>query len=385
MAPAASFSTVVLGPFPPLRGGIAHFNTRLVATLARHREVYPLSFSRQYPKLLFPGRTQIEARQPLPDELRASASIDSMNPSSWLGVGFRVRRLRAYSALFAHYNPWLDPAYGTIARCLDPRVTRRILLCHNLWPHEPRIIDRLLLRYTLSTMDGVLTFSTHVAREVRELVPQLAVEVARLPVADVFSSPPPGARSNNRKHWGVDDDTLVLLVFGHIRAYKGLEIALQALSLLQQQHHKIHLVVAGEFYEGHERAQRTVASLGLLPCVTIIDQYIPEAEVPGLFAGADACLLPYLDATQSGVVKVAYRYGLPVLVSRVGGVAEDVIDGETGFVFAPGDPRAVAEAVLRFEQTRATVDFGAHITQHRSRFDWGQVHEALLRLEARSP
>ncbi len=195
-----------------------------------------------------------------------------------------------------------------------------------------------------------------------------------LPVPTIFAPLP--AAADARRTYGIPPDELVLLFFGHVRAYKGLPVLLRAMPQILRQR-ACRLLIAGEFYEPRERYDRLIAQLGIGERVTIIDRYLPNEEVPEVFAAADLCVLPYVSATQSAVAKVAYGFGTPVITTDVGGLAEEVIDGETGYIVPPHDPDAIAAAVERFCLARAGHDFAGAITTIRTQFSWEPLLAAL--------
>lgn len=374
MGPQGGASIVLVGPVYPLRGGIAQFTTQVYEGLCRTRHVDVISFSRQYPGWLFPGRTQLDASRTARD-VPAARMIDSISPWSWWRTAAHITRLQPSAAVFMYWMPFFAPAYGTIGRQLKARAgTRIVFLCHNLWPHEPSRLDRALTRYGVRHVDGILALSESVAREARSCAAHAVVRCVPHPVPTIF--PPPPAAADARRRYGIPADELVLLFFGHIRAYKGLPVLLRAMPQILRQR-ACRLLVAGEFYEPRERYEKLLAQLGVGERVTIIDRYLPNEEVPDVFAAADLCVLPYVSATQSGVAKVAYGFGKPVIVTDVGGLAEEVIDGETGYVVPPQDPGAIAAAVERFCRGRAEQDFVAAIETLRTKFSWTPLLEAL--------
>lgn len=377
MGQESSAPIVLVGPVHPLRGGIAQFTTQVYEGLCRSHCVEVISFSRQYPGWLFPGRTQLDESRTV-RAVPALRMIDTVSPWSWSRTADHIARLHPAAVIFMHWMSGFGPAYGTIARRLKARARPRIVfLCHNFYSHEPGRFDRVLTRYGMRHADGVLALSEAVAREARSVAPHADVRCVPHPVPTIFAPPPPAAEA--RRKYGISADELVLLFFGHVRPYKGLPVLLRAMPQILGQR-ACRLLIAGEFYEPRERYDRLVAQLDIGEQVTIVDRYLPNEEVPEVFAAADVCVLPYVSATQSGVAKVAYGFGKPVIVTDVGGLAEEVIDGQTGYVLAPRDPAAIAAAVGRFCRDRATHDFVAAIERLRATFSWEPLLEGLEEL-----
>lgn len=365
---------VLVGPVHPLRGGIAQFTTQVHEGLSRSHRVEVISFSRQYPGVLFPGRTQFDESRTA-RAVPAARMIDSISPWSWWHTASHIRTLQPSAVIFMHWMSFFAPAYGTMAWRLKARSgTRIVFLCHNFHPHEPSGLDRVLTRYGMRHVDGILALSESVAREARSVAPHADVRCVPHPVPTIFAPMP--AAADARRKYGIPADALVLLFFGHIRAYKGLSVLLQALPQILAQR-PCRLIIAGEFYEPRQQYDRLITHLGISGRVTIVDRYLPDEEVPEVFAAADVCVLPYISATQSGVAKVAYGFGKPVITTDVGGLAEEVIDGKTGYVVPPRNPEAIAAAVERFCRERTEHDFDAAIATLRATLSWEPLLQAL--------
>lgn len=377
--PSRLSGIVLVGPVHPLRGGIAQFNAQLYHQLRAKHAVQIISFSRQYPRWLFPGRTQFDESRMAPfGGVPALPLIDSIAPWSWWRTAAYLANLRPRVVVFMHWMPFFAPAYGTIARRLKARDdTRIVFLCHNLYPHEPSPVDRLLTRYALRAVDGIIVLSESVAREAREFAPHAKIRRVAHPIPNIF--PPLPTAAEARKTLGIAQDELVLLFFGYVRAYKGLQVLLRAMPLILKQR-KCRLLIAGEFYEPRSQYDRLLSALNIAQAVTIVDQYLPNEEVPSVFAAADLCVLPYVSATQSGVAKVAYGFDKPVIITNVGGLAEEVIDGQTGYIVPPQNPEALAAAVDRFCREREHHDFAAAIAQFRRRYSWEPLVTVLEEL-----
>ncbi len=365
---------VLLGPYPPYRGGIAHFAVSVRRELAsRGHDVWQFTFSRQYPKLLFPGKTEFES-SPTPDVLPATRVLDSINPLSWRNAGQRIRNVNADAVLYSYWHPFFAPAYGTVRR-VSGQKRRHVALVHNVYPHERKPLDAALSRYFLGGCDGALTMSKSVERDVRQLVPGLDVRRVAHPTYDLFGEAPP--KSEARKKLGLDAQAPVGLFFGFVRPYKGLETLIRALPEVLRAVPDFTLIVAGEFYEPRDRYDRLIEELGVRKHVRVVDSYIPAEEVGSYFAASDLVIQPYTSATQSGVAQIAWQYGRPLIVTDVGGLAEVVPHEAAGLVVPPGDADALAAAVIRFfgEGLAERLTQGAH--RQRQKYSWDPLIDAL--------
>ncbi|MFD0685350.1 glycosyltransferase family 4 protein [Actinomadura fibrosa] len=322
----------IVGPAFPYKGGGAHHTTELAHRLAAagHEPVIE-SWRAQYPGFLYPGQQTISEPEgePFPGTRRR---LDWRRPDGWWRTG---RSLRGYDlVVLAVLTPVQVPSYLGILAGLG-RGTPVVALCHNVLPHERKPYDAPLMRRLLRRVNGVLVHSEAQADLARELTGR-PVRVAEMPA----HLPTPAAAAQ--------DDGKVrrnLLFFGIVRPYKGLDVLLRALAAGPGD---VSLTVAGEFWGGLDETRALIEKLGLDGRVALRPGYVPASDVPGLFAAADALVLPYRSATASQNVWMAYEHGVPVIATDVGGFGDQVRDGEDGIVCAPDDVGALTDALKRF-------------------------------------
>lgn len=365
---------VLVGPVSPYRGGIAQFGETLWRKLeARGHAVTGVSFRRQYPGLLFPGTSQLEPA-PRPDAPAAARLLDTLNPLSWRRAARYARQQQPDAVLFQHWMPFFAPAYGAMARRL-PGV-RRLALVHNALPHERRPGDAALTRYFVRACDAFLTLSDAVADDLERLGARGPVRRLRHPVYDRFGAPPP--RGEARRRLGLPPGALVLLFFGLVRRYKGLDVLLEALPGVVARRPDTVLVVAGEFYEALAPYQAQIERLGLSTHVHVHPRFIPDEEVPLFFGAADLVVQPYRSATQSGVAQVAFHFERPLVITDVGGLAETVPDGVAGLVVPPDNPEALTVAIARFVQEPGlAARLQAGVASLKRLYGWDPLCEAI--------
>jgi glycosyltransferase involved in cell wall biosynthesis len=361
----------IIGPAHPYRGGIAHYVGRLHRELISHHEVQVFNFSRQYPSLFFPGSTQ-EDRSRAPLAVPSERIIDSIHPMRWLAARRRIAAWKPDLALFMWWHPFFGPALGTIARGLGE--VPRIFLCHNVTPHEPSLLDRLLSLHALRSATGFVVHSGIEARRLEDLFPGCPVRLTPLPLYDFLVPPSPPDAASARRSLGLSGDP-VLLFFGLIRPYKGLKTLLEAVPLILESR-KVTVLVVGEFYEDPAPYRRMVEDGGWGEQVRFIDRFVPDEEVAPYFAAADLVVLPYRTASQSAVVQVAYAFDRPVLVTRTGGLPESVFEGETGHLVEPDRPEELASAVCRFLETPREI-YQKGLLRRKSLFGWDRLRTTL--------
>jgi len=373
----------LLGPMPPYRGGIAHFSLALARALrGRGHAVSAVTFSRQYPARLFPGQTQFEPGPPPADTPEAPRLLDSVDPRSWLRTARYLRRMAPDAVVFAHWMPFFAPAYGSVARRLADG-PRRVGLVHNALPHERRPGDVALSRYFFGATDGLLALSGSVRQDLERLAPGVPLREAPHPVYPPAAPPVP--RTEARQRLGLPEEAPVLLFFGFVRRYKGLDVLLDALPAVRRGAPGARLVVAGEAYDDADAYRRQIANLGLGEAVTWVDRYVPAGDVPLYFGAADLVVQPYRSATQSGVAQTAFGYGVPVLTTDVGGLAEGVPHEEAGLVVPPEAPEALAAAAVRFFREAGLAERLRAGAEARQRGSWDAVCGALESLASLEP
>jgi glycosyltransferase involved in cell wall biosynthesis len=361
----------LVGPMYPLRGGIAHYNAQLGLELMKRHNISLISFSRQYPSFLFPGRTQLDPSS-LPPALTAEALLDSLNPLSWLRAGRRITELSPDLLVVHWWNPFFAPCIGATVR-LARRRSRftTAFICHNVLPHEPFPGTRPLTRFAIAPADAFLVHSAADQRDLESLRLQGRIVIMPQPPGRGFGEPID--KETAKRRLGLSGNTL--LFFGLIRPYKGLPRLLEALPLVLQRL-DCSVLIVGEFYEGKEHCLNLIHRLGLGSNVHVIDRFVPDEEVSLYFSAADLVVLPYESATQSAIVPIAYAFERPVVATRVGGLQEAVSDGKTGLLVEPRNPVALAEAIIRFYEERLEGTLRRNIVQQQ-RFSWEELARTL--------
>jgi len=358
----------LLGPLAPWRGGLAQYLGLLGEALTPHAEVRGLTFTLQYPGFLFPGRSQLDTQAPRPS-FPVEATLNSIAPWTWKSTAAQLERFAPGLVILKWWIPFFAPAFASAVGPLRRRGTRAVLVCDNLVPHERRPLDGALTHWMLRNSDGYLVMSDEVERDLDRLKPGAPRRRVAHPLYAQFDR---GrySRESARAALGLAGD--VVLFFGYVRAYKGLDTLLAAWPAVLARR-SATLVVAGEFYEDEAPYRRLSEAAG--DSVRMLSRYIPDGEVEALFKAADVVVLPYRSATQSGVTHVAYALGVPVITTDVGGLAETVVPGETGLVVPPENPPALAEAIVKYFEEGLAPRLRAGVERVRGAHSW----EALAR------
>ena len=366
---------IIVGPAHPLRGGLTTFNERLAkAFISEGHSCEIWSFSLQYPSFLFPGTTQYTTEPP-PEGITIRTVINSVNPLNWIKVGNALRKAKPDIVLVRYWLPFMGPALGTILRrAKKNNHTRIVALTDNVIPHERRPGDKPFTKYFLKTCDAFITMSEKVMADLRTFEPTKPARLVLHPLYDNFGDPVPKAEA--RKKLGLDTDGRLILFFGFIRKYKGLDILLEAMADERIREQGIRLLVAGEFYEDEKPYLATIEQKGISDLLVLRTQFIPDSEVRYYLCAADVVIQPYRNATQSGVTPLAYHFDKPMVVSNVGGLPKLVPDGRSGLVCEP-EPTSIANAILRFYELGEDY-FIPHLRTEKQKSSWQNLIAGIL-------
>lgn len=358
----------LIGPLLPYRGGVARHTTLLRRELAGRADLTMISYARQYPARLFPGRTLREPGFEAHREPDSLYLLKPFSPPTW-NRACRILRERDVAAAVI---PWWTVYWAACDRHMTSRLRRAgipvIFFCHNILDHEERKWKWSVARRVLGQGDAFLTHAWAAADRLRTFLPQARVAVHTHPIP--HDLPPPAGRRPRRA-------ALELLFFGIVRPYKGLDLLAAALERLPGA--DIALTVAGEWWVRDRNLRRRLAGLPIAGGVEILDRYLPAAAAAELFDRADAVVLPYLAASGSGVIPQAYCYEKPVIATAVGGMPEAVEDGVTGRLVPPGDPEALA-AVIREFPSLDTAGLRAGVRDLARKLTWESLAGDLLAL-----
>ncbi|MDI6765887.1 MAG: glycosyltransferase [Bacteroidota bacterium] len=375
---------IIIGTAYPLRGGIAHFNALLANHLSKRHEVETITFKRQYPKLLFPGKTQEETGEH--SEIKpAPELIDSINPLNWFSVAKEISNHKPDLLIFKYWMPFFSPCFGTIARRVKKKVGAKVLfICDNIIPHERRLGDIALTKYAFHQADYFIVQSDAVEKDLLQHFPNSIYRKIPHPVYENFGSLIP--KNTAREILGISNKK-VILYFGYIRKYKGLMVLIDAMKEIKDRGimtEEILLLAVGEFYDDESKYRQKVKDLNLGPFIRFVSDYVPNEQVAVYFSAADVVVLPYLSATQSGIIQIAYNFQKSVIATNVGGLAEVVLDGKTGFVVPPDDPSAIADAIQRFYSEKREEEFSKNVEIEKKKYSWDRLVMAIEEMAQQS-
>lgn len=369
-------SIVIIGPAHPLRGGLAAFDERLAREFNSEgfrTTIY--TFSYQYPGFLFPGKTQYSS-EPKPADLDIRVRINSINPFNWFKIGNEIRGLRPDIVVVRFWLPFMGPCFGTILRRIKKnKYTKIVCLVDNIIPHEKRPGDAILTRYFIKPVDSFVTMSENVLKQLRQFTSDKPAVNTPHPLYDHFGNIIP--RAEARKHLGINPDDRVLLFFGFIRKYKGLDILLQAMKMVVRnpEYKDLKLLIAGEFYDDEKNYADQLNDPDLVPHLILHTHFIPDSEVKYYLSAADGTIQPYRNATQSGVTPLSYHFEIPMIVTNVGGLPSMVPDMKAGLVAEPN-----AEDLAKKIETYFSLGkdfFVPALREEKKKYSWINMVEAI--------
>ncbi len=374
---------VILGPAHPYRGGgITTFNERLATELqSQGYSVTIYNFTLQYPSFLFPGKSQY-TKEPAPAHLKILRKVNSINPINWLLVGNELKQLKPDLIIVRYWLPLMGPALGSILnRVKKNRYTKIIAITDNIIPHEKRPGDKLFTKYFLSSCDAFITMSEKVMQDLKKFEPNKPAIQLKHPLYDNFGKAV--SRNIARTNLRLAENDFIILFFGFIRSYKGLDILLEAIAIIKQRNnlaltHKLKLLIAGEFYEEEEKYQQLIDKMGIRDLLVMRTNFIADKDVKNYFCAADLVIQPYRSATQSGVTPLAYHFEIPMIVTNVGALPDYVPDGIAGIVCEP-NANAIANAIEQFDK-KGVDSFLQGIRDEKKKYAWNQMVNELLQL-----
>lgn len=371
---------ILVSPAFPLRGGIATSTERLAQELVEQGyDAQILSFSLQYPKMLFPGKTQYVKEGTLKPNLTIHTRLNSINPFNWWSVGKWLKKENPDIIVIRYWLPFMAPALGTIARIAKRNThTKVIALADNILPHEARMGDRQLTNYFVKTVDAFLVMSKTVETEVAAFAKGKPIRYVPHPIYDNYGQLV--SRSAALHELGLDANYRYILFFGFIRPYKGLDLLIKALSDPRLREMPIKLLVAGEFYSDEEAYWKLIQMLKLEDRIQLHNEYIPHEEVKLFFGAADLVVQPYKTASQSGISQLAYHFEKPMVVTNVGGLPEIIQHDVEGYV-VDVDEVKISDAIHDFFSQNRLDKMVAAVRNKKSEFAWDKMVDAIEELQ----
>ncbi len=370
----------IIGPAHPLRGGLASYNERLAKQfIDEGNEVTIYTFSLQYPSFIFPGTTQYST-EPKPSNLTINVCINSINPFNWIKVGNNIKNEKPDLVIVRYWLPLMGPCLGFILRQIKKnKHTKIVCIADNIIPHEKRFGDKAFTKYFVQPVDAFITMSDKVMTDLKLFAPTKPAQLVAHPLYDNFGEKV--SKEEARRKLAIDNEQKILLFFGFIRKYKGLDLLLDAVKIIKDSGLPIancQLLIAGEFYEDRKAYDEQIEKLGIRESLILHTDFIPDSEVKYYLCAADVVVQPYKNATQSGVTPLAYHFEKPMIVTNVGGLPSLVPNNKVGLIAEP-NAETLAEKILEYF-TKGEAYFLPHLIEEKKKFTWSKMTATIKQM-----
>ena len=369
---------VLVSPAPPYRGGISEHTKGLYNHLAKNHSVKIFSFYYQYPKIFFPGKNQKHNNKEIFNN--TDYSISSVNPFSWLKTATNILKFNPDLVIFSYWHPFFSPCFGFIARLLKNKIgsDRLISICHNVQPHEHSLVDKSLIHFYLKPFKKFIFMSSFVQNQLKSYKYHFNSMVRFLPIDNKYQTNLEKDTVKLEMGYRVNDN--LILFFGLIRPYKGLENLLHAVKNILLKNDNIKLIIAGEAYENLDRYKLVIDQYDIHNKVIWINQFLCNDMIEKLMIISDLLVLPYNSASQSGVLSQAWQYNLPSIVTNVGGLPEYVDHGKSGYIVQPNETDELEQRIAEFFNSNKSVTMSQYIESNKEKFSWNYHVEGILEL-----
>ena len=366
----------ILGTAYPFRGGIAAFNEQLAKTyLSEGDHVKIFTFTSQYPDFLFPGKTQY-SKEPSPD-IEIDRVLNSVNPISWIVCVKRIINYKPDLLIVPFWIPFMAPSLGTVINRIKRNIGIPVIsIVHNLLPHEKRIGDKTLSRYFFKNVDGAVSLSKSINKAVIDFTNAKSAYCPH-PIYSHYGESVSKEEACSKLE--LDSTKKHLLFFGLIRKYKGVDMLIEALKIVNEKLSDVELVIAGEFYDDESKYNELINSLNLQSVIKIVSGFIPDSDLKNYFGMADLVVFPYREATQSGVTQVAYHFNKPMLVTKVGGLPDLVAENKAGLHCMPNS-ESIAEKIIYFFENNLSEKIIPTLVEEKKKFEWSAMVNTINNL-----
>lgn len=363
-----------LSTFYPFRGGIAQFNANLYNEFKKENEIVAYNFITQYPNILFPGSTQLVQKGDLAEPIKAEPILSTVNPITYFSAASKINKFSPDIIITKFWMPFFAPSLGTVYKLLN-KETKKIAILDNVIPHEKRPGDMQLIRYFLNNTDAFIIMSDSVKNDLLSIKPSAKFKDVIHPLYNHFGEK--FDKKIARERLNIPHDKKLLLFFGFIRDYKGLDNLIESMNLFNEDY---HLLICGEVYGSFDKYQELINKSNLNERVHLFNKYIADNEVAEYFCAADVCVLPYKTATQSGIVGISYHFDLPVIATDTGGLKSMIEPYNSGLMIEKSDPNLIKEAIIKYFNSDVN-QFIQNINKYKKEASWERLANRIKEMK----
>jgi len=361
-----------LSTFYPFRGGIAQFNALLYRAFEKKHTVRAITFKRQYPTLLFPGKTQYVTAEDIADKIQSERWLDTINPFTYISTALKIKKNEPSILITKYWMPFFAIPLGVVAKIIGKK-TVKISILDNVKPHEGRFFDRFFNRFFINQNDGFIVMSDAVLKDLLSYNQKVKYLRINHPVYNHF--PPKINQNDAQKKLGIDVTKKTLLFFGIIRDYKGLDLLIEAMNYLDDSY---QLIIAGETYGSFDKYHEQIHSSKAKNRIHTFNKYIDDNEVTNYFSAAEVCILPYKSATQSGITAIANNYNLPIIATNVGGLTETIKDEVNGLIVDKPDAKLIASTIEKYYRLELHTSFSNQLAKEKEENSWENFADKIV-------
>ncbi|PXV91461.1 glycosyltransferase involved in cell wall biosynthesis [Lachnotalea glycerini] len=367
---------VLIGPVYPYKGGISHYTGAMYHALDQEYSVEMISFKLQYPKFLFKKEQRDYQNKTFMID-NTKFLINTVNPLSWFKAARYIKKVNPDLVVVQWWHPYFSPCYWGMLQLLSR--FKKILVCHNVFPHESFPLDRFLTQNVLRKGNGFIVQSSMDEKDLKSIIKRPKFKKVVHPTYNVFKFQDMD-KQTARAGLGLQKNEKIILFFGFVRGYKGLKYLISAMPDVKRAYQDIKLLIVGEFGGDKTDYIRLISEKQVADCIKIFDQYVPDTEIQQYFVASDLVVLPYESATQSGIVQMAYGFEKPVIATEVGGLPEVVIENKTGYIVTPKSADDLAKAIIKFYNEDKELEFIQGVKEEAYRYSWERMTELITEL-----
>ena len=365
-----------ISPFPPLRGGISKETETLYEFMQNKYDVHVISYKRLYPNFLFPGKSQFLEQNKYQEEKNVVNLLDSINPYTWNKTYKYIVDNEFQNIFIRYWHPFFIPIFLYLFMRIKSANKNIKFFCiaDNVMPHDYFPFSKFLVKFFFNYIDKCFVMSDNTFDEVNNYLSRRNIKKVFLPIKNNF-----GYLLNQNKakeRLGFESNDCIILFFGLIRKYKGLDVLLNSIKYLKRSKHNIKLLIAGECYDNKQNYLNIISDLKIDKYIKWHDEYIPDENVNLFFSASDIVALPYIKSSQSGIIPIAYNYNKPVLISNIPGLVEFVKNNQTGYIFENRNSKSLAEVLEKNIDNYNTLE--NNIKNYKKDFSVDKLSKDLL-------
>ncbi|HZX20331.1 MAG TPA: glycosyltransferase family 4 protein [archaeon] len=370
----------LVGTLPPIKG-VSDYCIEQTRSLSEHTQVEFYNFKNIYPEFLYKGGSTKENdpvfKRPSNKNIVVKDTLAWYNPFSWFAAGFFSK------GEILHFHWWtfyLFPIFFTIAFIAKLRGKKIVCTIHNVIGHESGSADKFLSGVIFLVPHKFIVHTKNNKQQLQDFfkVPENKIEIIPHGIYDFYRDKELTKREAREKN-DIPEKAKVLLCFGNIRPYKGIEDLIEAFKIVREKNKDIYLVIVGKPWN-EELQNKIEQSLFGIPEKLLYFDYVASSDIKNFFFAADVVVLPYRDfAAQSGPGNIALAFEKPLIVSNVGGLPDLVLN--KGLIFDAGNTKKLAELItLVFSKKRLLEEFSRDSAKLKQKYSWESIAQQTLKI-----